>query len=121
MKVRKNACKAFLGASGKENRHLQAERFVRLRFLKHMHASNSSLRSFGSFSFESHAGFMRRNSFFCRLEKSFRTIRQKNSDNRLIVKPAFRFTKNGASSMAFVLNRAYEKATWVLKEDNFYL
>ena len=49
---------------------------------------------------------------------SFRTMRQKNSDNRLIVKPAFRFTKNGASSMAFVLNRAYEKATWGLKEDN---
>ena len=22
--------------------------------------------------------------------------------------------------MAFVLNRAYEKATWVLKEDGFY-
>ena len=68
--MRKNACKAFLGASGKENRHLQAERFVRLRFLKHMHASNSSLKSFGSFSFESYAGFMRRNSFFCRKEKS---------------------------------------------------
>ena len=50
---------------------------------------------------------------------SARTMRQKNSDNRLIAKPAFRFTKNGASSMAFVLNRAYEKATWVLKEDGF--
>ena len=67
--MRKNACKAFLGASGKENRYLQAERFVRLRFLRHMHGSNSSLKSFGSFSFESYAGFMRRNSFFCRLGK----------------------------------------------------
>ena len=119
--MRKNACKAFLGASGKENRYLQAERFEGLRFLRHMHGLNSSLRSFGSFSFESYAGFMRRNSFFCRSEESFRTMRQKNSDNRLIVKPAFRFTKNGASSMAFVLNRAYEKAMWVLKEDGFYL
>ena len=26
--MRKNACKAFLGASGKENRYLQAECFV---------------------------------------------------------------------------------------------
>ena len=92
--------------------------FGRLRFLKHMHASNSSLRSFGSFSFESYAGFMRRNSFFLPFGKALSDLRQKNSDNRLIVKPAFRFTKNGASSMAFVLNRAYEKATWGLKEDD---
>ena len=125
--MRKNACKAFPSASGKKNvicklsaLSLQFATVVRLRFLKHMHASNSSLRSFGSFSFESHAGFMRRNSFFCRLGKVRSGLYgQKTQTTALFAKPAFRFTKNGASSMAFVLNRAYEKATCVLKEDCF--
>jgi hypothetical protein len=40
--VRKNACKAFLGASGKENRHLQAERFV-------VTMRNSCLKNFKAF------------------------------------------------------------------------
>ena len=83
--MRKNICKAFLGASGKENRHLQAERFVRLRFLKHMHGLNSSLRSFGSFSFEFQCRFYAAELVFLPFGKSpERTLRQKNSDNRLI-------------------------------------